>query len=118
MGTIHTRCCIAGGGPAGFFAAIRCAELNPKLRILIVEKSSQTLGKVLISGGGRCNVTHACFEPAQLITYYPRGGNELRHQAERALRVRGLDAGGRLDVARPRAHGDDELGAASFNSSD
>jgi predicted Rossmann fold flavoprotein len=69
---------VAGGGPAGFFAAIRCAELNPKLRILIIEKASQTLSKVLISGGGRCNVTHACFEPAKLITYYPRGGNELR----------------------------------------
>ena len=69
---------IVGGGPAGFFAAIRCAELNPKLKVLIIEKASQTLGKVIISGGGRCNVTHACFEPAQLITYYPRGGNELR----------------------------------------
>lgn len=69
---------IAGGGPAGFFAAIRCAELDPKLRVLIIEKSSQTLGKVLISGGGRCNVTHACFDPAQLITFYPRGGVELR----------------------------------------
>jgi hypothetical protein len=69
---------IAGGGPAGFFAAIRCAELSPNLRVLIIEKASQTLGKVLISGGGRCNVTHACFEPARLVTYYPRGANELR----------------------------------------
>jgi len=69
---------IAGGGPAGFFAAIRCAELNPNLRVLILEKASQTLGKVLISGGGRCNVTHACFDPAQLITYYPRGASALR----------------------------------------
>jgi hypothetical protein len=69
---------VTGGGPAGFFAAIRCAELNPKLKILIIEKASQTLGKVIISGGGRCNVTHACFEPAKLITFYPRGGNELR----------------------------------------
>ena len=69
---------IAGGGPAGFFAAIRCAELNPNFRILIVEKASQTLGKVLISGGGRCNVTHACFDPSRLVTFYPRGGNELR----------------------------------------
>jgi predicted Rossmann fold flavoprotein len=69
---------IAGGGPAGFFAAIRCAELNPKLQVLIIEKASQTLGKVLISGGGRCNVTHSCFDPVQLITYYPRGANELR----------------------------------------
>ena len=69
---------LAGGGPAGFFAAIRCAELNPNLRLLIIEKASQTLGKVLISGGGRCNVTHACFDPAKLVTFYPRGGNELR----------------------------------------
>ncbi len=69
---------VAGGGPAGFFAAIRCAELDPTLRVLIIEKASQTLGKVLISGGGRCNVTHACFDPALLITYYPRGSNELR----------------------------------------
>lgn len=69
---------IIGGGAAGFFAAIRAAEQNPKLRVLILEKASQTLGKVLISGGGRCNVTHACFEPAKLITHYPRGGNELR----------------------------------------
>jgi len=69
---------VVGGGPAGFFAAIRCAESNPKLNVLIIEKASQTLGKVVISGGGRCNVTHACFEPAQLITFYPRGGNELR----------------------------------------
>ena len=69
---------VVGGGPAGFFAAIRCAELNPKLNVLIIEKASQTLGKVIISGGGRCNVTHACFDPAELITFYPRGGTELR----------------------------------------
>jgi predicted Rossmann fold flavoprotein len=69
---------IAGGGPAGFFAAIRCAELNPRLSVLILEKARQTLGKVIISGGGRCNVTHACFEPAKLVTYYPRGVAELR----------------------------------------
>jgi len=69
---------IAGGGPAGFFAAIRCAELNPRLRVLIIERSKTYLGKVLISGGGRCNVTHACFDPAELVTYYPRGEMELR----------------------------------------
>lgn len=69
---------IIGGGAAGFFAAIRCAEENLDLRVLILEKASQTLGKVIVSGGGRCNVTHACFEPAKLIAYYPRGGNELR----------------------------------------
>jgi len=69
---------VAGGGPAGFFAAIRCAELNPSLRVLIVEKSSQTLSKILVSGGGRCNATHACFDPAQLAEFYPRGGMALR----------------------------------------
>lgn len=69
---------VAGGGPAGFFAAIRCAEWNPRLRVLILEKASQTLGKVIISGGGRCNVTHACFDSAKLVEFYPRGGNELR----------------------------------------
>jgi predicted Rossmann fold flavoprotein len=69
---------IAGGGPAGFFAAIRCAELKRNLRVLILEKASQTLGKVIISGGGRCNVTHACFDTAKLVTFYPRGANELR----------------------------------------
>ena len=69
---------IVGGGPAGFFAGIRCAELNSELNVLIIEKAQQTLGKVLISGGGRCNVTHACFDPAQLISYYPRGGAALR----------------------------------------
>ena len=69
---------VVGGGPAGYFASIRCADLNPALRVLLIEKAQQTLGKVLISGGGRCNVTHACFDPAQLVTYYPRGGAELR----------------------------------------
>ena len=69
---------IVGGGPAGFFAAIRCAELNSNLRVLLIEKSSQTLGKILVSGGGRCNVTHACFDPAQLVNFYPRGGVALR----------------------------------------
>jgi predicted Rossmann fold flavoprotein len=69
---------VIGGGPAGFFAAIQCAEANPDLRVLIIEKSNQTLGKILASGGGRCNVTHACFDPAQLVNFYPRGGAALR----------------------------------------
>ena len=78
LSSIQWDVIIVGGGPAGFFSGIRCAELNPELKVLIIEKAQQTLGKVLISGGGRCNVTHACFDPAQLITYYPRGGSALR----------------------------------------
>ncbi len=69
---------VIGGGAAGFFAAVNAAEFNPQLRILIIEKSTQLLGKVRISGGGRCNVTHACFDPAQLVQFYPRGGKALR----------------------------------------
>ncbi len=69
---------IVGGGAAGFFGAIACAQHHPCDRVIIVEKSAQVLSKVRISGGGRCNVTHACFDPAALITYYPRGAKELR----------------------------------------
>ncbi len=69
---------VVGGGAAGFFAAINAAEARPGLREAIVEKSTQLLGKVRISGGGRCNVTHACFDPAQLVQFYPRGGKALR----------------------------------------
>lgn len=68
---------VVGGGAAGFFAAIRYAELHPGQRVIILEKSSRVLDKVRISGGGRCNVTHACFDPAELVRYYPRGEREL-----------------------------------------
>jgi len=69
---------VIGGGAAGFFAAIRAAEINPRLRILILEKSSKLLSKVKVSGGGRCNVTHHCFSPNQLADYYPRGGKQMK----------------------------------------
>ncbi|MDO5607166.1 MAG: NAD(P)/FAD-dependent oxidoreductase [Capnocytophaga sp.] len=68
---------VAGGGAAGFFTAINCAERNPELRIAILEKSNDVLAKVRISGGGRCNVTHAEFIPSELAKNYPRGGKEL-----------------------------------------
>ncbi len=68
---------IIGGGAAGFFAAITCAEQNPDSEIIILEKGSQVLQKVKISGGGRCNVTHACFDPKELTEFYPRGKKEL-----------------------------------------
>lgn len=69
---------VVGGGAAGFFAAIACAEGSPGRRVLILDKGSQFLSKVRISGGGRCNVTHACFDPRELSSYYPRGGSALR----------------------------------------
>jgi len=68
---------IIGGGAAGFFAAIRCAESYPGLKVLLLERGRELLGKVKISGGGRCNVTHACFVPGELIKFYPRGHREL-----------------------------------------
>lgn len=69
---------IVGGGAAGFFTAINCAQRNAGLKITILEKSKQLLSKVKISGGGRCNVTHAEFDPDQLALNYPRGFRELR----------------------------------------
>jgi predicted Rossmann fold flavoprotein len=69
---------VIGGGAAGFFAAITCAQTNPNARVTLLEAGKYPLGKVKISGGGRCNVTHACFDPAQLVQYYPRGNKALR----------------------------------------
>lgn len=69
---------VIGGGAAGFFGALSCAQHYPQHRILILEKTRQVLAKVRISGGGRCNVTHACFDPALLVKNYPRGHKELR----------------------------------------
>ncbi len=71
------RVAVVGGGAAGFFSAIACAGAGGG-PVVLLEKSSQLLAKVKISGGGRCNVTHACFDPATLVTRYPRGGRELR----------------------------------------
>lgn len=68
---------VAGGGAAGVFAAIVCAEASPGARITVLEQSPQFLSKVRISGGGRCNVTHACFDGRELSRHYPRGGAAL-----------------------------------------
>ena len=68
---------IIGGGAAGFFAAITCAEMGTNTEVIILEKGKEVLQKVKISGGGRCNVTHACFTPKELIEFYPRGSKEL-----------------------------------------
>src|SRR5438045_1895388 len=73
-----TRVIVVGGGAAGFFAAITCAEaLGPAGDVTIYEATAHPLAKVRVSGGGRCNVTHACFEPRELVKRYPRGGREL-----------------------------------------
>lgn len=67
-----------GGGAAGFFCAVNAARMNPALEVTIVEKSSKLLSKVKVSGGGRCNVTHACFEISEMVKKYPRGGNFVK----------------------------------------
>lgn len=74
----HFDVIVVGGGAAGFFGAIELATNNPSLRIAILEKSSKLLSKVRISGGGRCNLTHHCFEPTPLAKHYPRGQKQLK----------------------------------------
>jgi predicted Rossmann fold flavoprotein len=72
------RVIVVGGGAAGFFAAIACAEkLGPAGTVTLYEATAHPLAKVRVSGGGRCNVTHACFDPRELVKNYPRGGREL-----------------------------------------
>jgi len=68
---------VVGGGAAGFFGAIAAAEAAPTARVTLYEATAHLLAKVKISGGGRCNVTHHCFEPRELAKRYPRGGREL-----------------------------------------
>lgn len=68
---------VVGGGAAGFFAAINLAEQVNNAKIIILEKSNKCLSKVKISGGGRCNVTHACWDPRELVVNYPRGEKAL-----------------------------------------
>ena len=73
----HTEVVVIGGGAAGFFGAIHAAQAA-HTRVTLLEAGRQPLAKVRISGGGRCNVTHHCFEPSQLVQNYPRGGKALR----------------------------------------
>ncbi|MDJ0704574.1 MAG: NAD(P)/FAD-dependent oxidoreductase [Leptolyngbyaceae cyanobacterium MO_188.B28] len=69
---------VVGGGAAGFWGAIATAVSHPYTQVTLLEAGSEVLAKVRISGGGRCNVTHACFDPALLAQHYPRGGKALR----------------------------------------
>ncbi|HEY6062398.1 MAG TPA: NAD(P)/FAD-dependent oxidoreductase [Chitinophagaceae bacterium] len=64
---------VIGGGAAGFFCAVNAARMNPELKVVIIEKTNKLLSKVKISGGGRCNITHACFDIAEMSKRYPRG---------------------------------------------
>lgn len=68
---------VIGGGAAGFFSAIHAKLENPKAKVIIVERANVLLSKVRISGGGRCNVTHSCFDPKILVGSYPRGAKAL-----------------------------------------
>ena len=74
---IHKDVIIIGGGAAGFFAAINITEQNPSLKVALLERGKDGLAKVKVSGGGRCNVTHAEFIPQELVQNYPRGEKEL-----------------------------------------
>lgn len=69
---------VIGGGAAGFFGAITCAQTAPEARVVLLEKSGKLLSKVRVSGGGRCNVTHHCFVPTLLSQQYPRGARQLK----------------------------------------
>jgi predicted Rossmann fold flavoprotein len=69
---------VVGGGAAGFFCAVNAARLNPSLKVIIIEKSGKLLSKVKVSGGGRCNLTHACFEISEMASKYPRGSSFVK----------------------------------------
>src|SRR5437879_1509484 len=71
------RVIVVGGGAAGFFAAITCAEAAPDVEVMVLERGPRFLSKVRISGGGRCNVTHACFDARELAARFPRGEQAL-----------------------------------------
>ncbi|MBL7748814.1 MAG: NAD(P)/FAD-dependent oxidoreductase [Chitinophagaceae bacterium] len=69
---------VIGGGASGFFCAVNAARINPGLKVILAEKSGKLLSKVKVSGGGRCNVTHACFDIAEMSKKYPRGSNFVK----------------------------------------
>jgi predicted Rossmann fold flavoprotein len=73
----NRRIVVAGGGAAGFFGAIACAEANPWAEVTLHEATAHPLAKVRVSGGGRCNVTHACFDAREMAACFPRGSREL-----------------------------------------
>jgi len=78
MSAKDKRLVIIGGGAAGFFCAVNAARLDPGLQVTILEKTGKLLSKVKVSGGGRCNVTHACYDIGEMMKKYPRGGQFVR----------------------------------------
>lgn len=78
LGKQGLRVQVVGGGAAGYFGAIACAQAHPQAQVTLLEAGAQPLAKVRISGGGRCNVTHHCFDPVELVRHYPRGAKALR----------------------------------------
>ncbi|MBL7737559.1 MAG: NAD(P)/FAD-dependent oxidoreductase [Chitinophagaceae bacterium] len=72
------RLIVIGGGAAGFFCAVNAARMNPAMETIIIEKTGKLLSKVRVSGGGRCNVTHACFSIPEMSRHYPRGTNFVK----------------------------------------
>jgi hypothetical protein len=100
LGTGETKkLVVIGGGAAGFFCAVNAARLNPALRVTIVEKSGKLLSKVRVSGGGRCNVTHALFDIAEMSSRYPRGYNFVKKTFHRFFTTDTIEWFGQRGVA-------------------
>ncbi len=74
----HKNLLVIGGGAAGIFCAVNAKRLNPSLQVMVLEKTGKLLSKVRISGGGRCNITHACFDADEMSRRYPRGRSFVR----------------------------------------
>src|SRR5216117_901302 len=96
------RIIVVGGGAAGFFAAIKCAEVAPDADVTVLEKGPRFLSKVRISGGGRCNVTHACFDARELAARFPRGDQELIALFSRLIPDRHAETGRPTHARRNR----------------
>ena len=75
---MNKRLIVIGGGAAGIFCAVNAARRAPGLKVLVLEKTGKLLSKVRVSGGGRCNVTHACYDIGEMAKRYPRGGHFVR----------------------------------------
>jgi hypothetical protein len=80
---VNKKLIVIGGGAAGFFCAVNAARLSPSLQVVVLEKTGKLLSKVRVSGGGRCNVTHSCFDITDMAKRYPRGKNFVKRSFHR-----------------------------------